>query len=93
MPEIWKFNLPTHGRTSVEMPIGAKLLTVQEQRGELMLWACVDPRTRVAPWRFDVRMTGEAWRGDIGTYVGTVQLGPYVAHVFSLGNGPGYTGD
>ena len=41
MKTIWKWTLQPE--TTIDMPHGAKLLAVQEQRGEPHLWALVDP--------------------------------------------------
>jgi hypothetical protein len=86
---IWKYELPTRGAARVPIPVGATLLCVQEQNEKPTVWALVNPDAKRADWLFVVRLTGaDIDDGPVGDYVGTVQIGWYVAHVFSLGNGP-----
>jgi hypothetical protein len=66
------------------MPHGAKLLAVQEQRGEAQLWALVDPGAKTYPRSFRVYGTGHDMPDDPGQYVGTFQICgcAMVFHVF-----------
>ena len=43
MKRILKYPLQLTGSQSVELPAGAEILSVQEQRGMPQLWALVDP--------------------------------------------------
>jgi hypothetical protein len=82
---IWKFGLSSRtGEQRVEMPAGARLLTVQPQDGAPVLWALCDegaPRVRRKLWSY---LTGDAmvraW-----PYVATLQLEGKVLHYFDLG--------
>jgi hypothetical protein len=88
MTAIWKFTLEP-GHTSVEMPVGARVLDAQPQGDVLQLWALVDPE---APrtWRdFYVVGTGHElpetaveWK-----HISTVQFkgGRLIVHVFEKG--------
>jgi len=86
---IWKFGLGLGGQV-VEMPVGAKILHVGEQRGRPTMWAACDPgknglADRVKR-RVHVVMTGE--EEPLGAkYVGTVILagGDFVVHVYDGG--------
>lgn len=67
----------------VRMPYGAKFLTVQEQRNELCVWALVDPNEPEVTRIFEVIGTGWVFENaDVTEYLGTVQKGPLVWHVF-----------
>lgn len=92
---IWKFQLAEklelEGESPLvqrfEMPIGAKLLTIQLQRGNPCLWALIDPLEKKLTSRKIVTYgTGHAI--ELGLeYVGTYQLldGALVMHVFDGG--------
>lgn len=86
MKTIWKFNVGGIGQTTIEMPKGAKILSVQAQRGEVVMWAAVDERAKVEPRAFIVVGTGyrEAVNEHTCQFLGTVQLydGDLVLHVF-----------
>lgn len=84
MTTIYKYSLQP-GRTVLDLPSGAQVLTVQMQRGEPCLWAKVDttnpPERRV----FDVFGTGHPMPDDPRLlYVATFQMdgGALVWHVF-----------
>jgi hypothetical protein len=82
MKTIWKWTLQPE--TTINMPHGAKLLAVQEQRGEPQLWALVDPGAKTYPRTFRVYGTGHNLPDDPGKYVGTFQIQneALVFHVF-----------
>jgi hypothetical protein len=82
MKTIWKWTLQPE--TTINMPHGAKLLAVQEQRGEPQLWALVDPGAKTYPRTFRVYGTGHNLPDDPGQYVGTFQIHneALVFHVF-----------
>lgn len=86
---IWKFPLPLDeaddtGKHRVKMPMYSRNLTVQVQYGTPTLWAQVHPKsntvTRIFEW---VGTGGAAPTG--GTYVGTIQDGDYVFHLYEVG--------
>lgn len=83
---IWKWTLATTDRQTIEMPVGAKILTVQAQGEEAQLWAlCPDEHGPKEPRRFEIHGTGNPMpNGDPGAYVGTYQLmeGRLIFHVF-----------
>lgn len=85
---IYKYCLPGHtGETFARMPRGARLLHVHEQYGELIVWALVDPDARPCNRSFAVVGTGQTHPTElfIHPYVGTAHIGPFVWHVFDLG--------
>jgi len=90
MREIWKFVLPIVPRaTAVEMPSGAKILSVQVQADQPTVWALVNPSNAKRPRVIITVMTGQEKRESIENlpFIGTVQLGGggFVLHVFDGG--------
>lgn len=86
MKTIWKFELCSADWQTVEMPAGARILSLQTQRGALCLWAVVDPSMTPEVRRFATYYTGDPLPDDPGDFVGTFQLdgGSLVFHVFEL---------
>lgn len=85
MKQIWKYSLRTIDRQTLQVPAGAKILTVQVQRGEPYLWALVDPAAD-HPSNINIAVfgTGHNIPDDIGEYIGTFQLlnSELIFHVF-----------
>ena len=84
---IWKFELETTDKQTIEMPVDSEILTVQTQNGEPCLWALVDPAAEKETRTFEVFGTGHTLHYDMGItkdYIGTYQLnsGALVFHVF-----------
>lgn len=87
MKTIWKFPLAADGL--VRMPIGAEILSVQVQDGQPVIWALVDSDAETETRMFRVVATGQhfAPRPE-DRYVGTMQLGQLVFHIFDGGSAP-----
>jgi hypothetical protein len=76
---------------SIEMPKGARVLSVGEQEADLVLWAIVDPEAPKA--KRDFRVFGTGWKINVTelelggwSFVGTVQMKDgLVFHVWVLG--------
>ena len=87
MKTIWKFRIT--GDQTIEMPGGAKVLCVQEQKGDPYLWALVDSDTPTSKRAFSIFGTGHDVPSDPGSYIGTFQLndGQFVFHVFEKEEG------
>lgn len=84
--EVWKFKL-SEAKESIEMPIGAQILSVQVQSREPHLWALVDPKEANESRCFEVYGTGHPIHYDMAierNYIGTIQTneGRLVFHVF-----------
>jgi hypothetical protein len=80
--EIWKFPLGDGMAQDIEMPMHAEILTVQVQHGHVCLWAKVAPENVKKPRRIHIVGTGhEVPKGAFG-YIGTVQQGVFVWHIF-----------
>ena len=80
---IWKFQLH-NSSTELLMPIGAKILSAQYQKGVVCIWALVDTSKENESRYFNLLCTGEDVFSDIGTFIGTcVSADNYlVLHVF-----------
>ncbi len=91
MNAIWKYPIPVADEFQLEMPMGARPLTVQVQDGKPYLWALVNTEFDVEPHRFRLAGTGHPLEEDVWSYayVGTFQVrdGRLVFHVFYKGLG------
>lgn len=89
MRQIHKYTLSSFtDNSSVGMPQGAKILSVQEQHDSLVVWAEVDESLKHVIRNFYVAKTGLSYLPEEATnFVGTVQLqqGNYVVHVYDMG--------
>lgn len=91
MQRIYKYKVefgrPGRG-TTLMLPLGARILTVQEQNGEGYMWALVDPEAELAPRKIHIVGTGsdatDVARG--AQYLGTFQAVEgghiFVWHIF-----------
>jgi hypothetical protein len=84
--KVYKYVIPVVDEPVIIMPLSAKLLHVHNQRGEICLWALVNPEDReVGARRFRVAGTGHPIsQGENLDYIGTVHMdgGRLVFHVF-----------
>lgn len=85
MMVIWKFELLITDMQEVAMPVGAELLSVANQNGNLCLWAMVNP-SKVNQHRYiEIIGTGNPVYVDMGIdrkFIGTVVINQFVWHVF-----------
>jgi hypothetical protein len=84
---IWKFTLAPGNAAGVSMPIGANILHVHEQHGDICLWAEVDSKAPYELRRIAIYGTGHEMPADPGAYIGSVHLanGRLVFHVYERG--------
>lgn len=82
MQVIWKYPLEIATDVRLQMPAGARLLTVQIQNETPCLWAVVDPRAEKELRVFSWYGTGHEHSSIPCTHIGTVQLGALVFHLF-----------
>jgi hypothetical protein len=80
---IYKYHLALTDVQHITTLKGAIPLTVQMQRDQLCLWAKVDTDRPYVLRKFAVVGTGN--RCEYDEYVGSVQIGIFVFHVFDLG--------
>ncbi len=86
--KIYKYPIRIIDAQAIEMPKGARLLSVQTQRDEPQLWAMVDPSAPLVQREFALRGTGHDATGlSMATFVGTFQMhgGSLVFHLFDVG--------
>lgn len=84
---VWKYAVPMDDTFSIEMPRGAKVLSVAPQTGEVCMWAEVDPDEMMETRRFRMCGTGHPMpvhetRSFVGTFM--VHGGILVFHLFEL---------
>ena len=84
MKVIWKYAINPH--TTVSIPDGARLLSVQTQDNQPQLWALVDPSKPKVGHAFRAVATGEEFDDQGHVYVATFQInnGGLVFHLFEL---------
>ncbi len=80
---IFKYQFEVTDSMTVLMPEGAKILSVQVQRGVPCIWAEVDPTAPIVERNFEIRGTGHNV-GQVGSFIATFQLenGSLVFHIF-----------
>lgn len=85
MKTIFKYEIDNNN-LSVEMHQNAKILTVQEQRGKICIWAEIDTSKDFELRHFVLMGTGHSFHNipENIKYIGTVQLhnGDLVIHVY-----------
>lgn len=89
MKAVWRFGPLKPLINKIDMPTGAKALTMQNKDGDLFLWALVDPEAAPDQRSFLVIGTGAILREESDwNYVATAQvdnsgpLGTLVFHLF-----------
>lgn len=82
--QILKYRLPVSDRQVVSLPLGAKILSVQIQRGHPQLWAFGDETAGRSDRVIRMYGTGQDTPNDPGVFIDTIQLndGYLVFHVF-----------
>jgi hypothetical protein len=91
MKTIYKYPVEIAEYVKIDLPKGAEILTVQEQRNQPMMWALVDPNAEPETRLFGTFGTGHPLGNAIGVttkYIGTYQSaeGQLVLHVFEYLN-------
>lgn len=89
MTKVYKFPLEISDEQKVSMPEGAKVLTVQVQKGKPCLWAECNTDEEPVLRTFLIRGTGHPIDDEIEKeYIGTIQMceGSIVFHVFEKKN-------
>lgn len=85
---IWKFPLKLTDSQDVEMPLGARILSVAEQHGVICMWALINPHPEVGRASRQINIIGTGhpavYEYD-ADYIGTVLTcgGDFVWHVFA----------
>lgn len=86
MKTIWKFEFDIKDDVQLQMPIGAKILSVQSQGSKSCLWALVDPDESTERRWFRIFGTGHDIDLDDYNHVGTflTSEGLFVWHMFEV---------
>jgi hypothetical protein len=86
MKSIYKFYLDHPEKNFIFVPIGSKILCVQNQKERAAIWFLVPDTDSVIKQErtFTIYVTGESRERMEGEYVGTIQMdnGNFVYHVF-----------
>ena len=85
--KIYKFPVPLEDIFTIDMPIDSKILSFQEQKGNLVLWTAFWPNSSREQRKFTLVGTGHDIDMDlVKQYIGTAQLfkGDYIWHLFEL---------
>ena len=83
--KIFKYPLQTLDKQVIDLPVGAKILTVQTQLETPCIWVEVDPDEILLQGRvIYTRGTGHTFTGKHGKYLGTYQVlgGKFIYHVY-----------
>lgn len=85
MKRIFKYDLKIADYQEIKMPIGAEVLSVQLQDGDLKIWAIVDPEKEVEVRHFEIYGTGhELSNNGPRKFLGTVQQNTYMCMVWHV---------
>lgn len=81
---IYKYKLKTIDIQTINLPEGAKILTVQTQNGEPCLWAEVESDNPSSPRTIATHGTGHTIPKETGRYIATYKMAgdSLVFHVF-----------
>jgi hypothetical protein len=86
--KIFKYTLPLAEHSIVEMPAGAEVLSVHNQKDALCVWAMIDPaQAQMKKRMFFIVGTGISMEyHDMMRFIGTAHLhgGSLVLHVFEI---------
>lgn len=85
MKKIYKYELEVTDKQVVMVPEDSEPLSVQVQNGIVCLWMLVDPDQQLEELHVFVVGTGNKMPAGVDEhdYVGTVQVGEFVWHVFA----------
>ncbi|MEC7161165.1 MAG: hypothetical protein VXW57_05065 [Pseudomonadota bacterium] len=74
------------GAFSMDMPAGARVLHVDMQGAEPVMWARVNPSADIVRRRFYCAATGETLPRNAGGWIGTLKMqgGALIFHVFEM---------
>jgi len=84
MPVIYKYPLQVSPQQHIDIPNGARFLSIKTQRGDPVLWALVNPKESLRRYTIYTLPTGLEIESIRGNYVDTylVSNDSLVWHVF-----------
>lgn len=84
MKKIYKYPLEVAGGwQEVVIPCNARIVHVDVQYSKICLWALVETMNETEIRTFTIKGTGQSIGND--SYIGSVQMPPYVWHVLEVG--------
>lgn len=83
MKNIWKYELSMVNAQCILMQEGAEILSVANQCGTICLWALVEETAAQEGVNFYIYGTGNGCQPQGNRFLGTVQMSPFVWHVFT----------
>ena len=87
MLTVWKYEITADDYITLRLPVGAKILSVQEQHGKPCMWCLVNDKETVHETRiFRFAGTGHPIKDKHTNYIGTFQLfdGSFIGHIFEV---------
>lgn len=86
MKTIYKYKIPITDTFSLQLPVDAEILCFQIdiKTGTPTIWVKLIPETEYEQRNFALVGTGNPIEFEDGNYIGTVQLGYFVWHLFEL---------
>jgi hypothetical protein len=81
---IWKYELEVTDFPQLFLPIGSEILSVGNQNGLLCVWVKCNPQEPKEAFHFAIVGTGNPMPDNLGCFLGTVQMPPFVWHVFQV---------
>lgn len=82
MKKIYKYELMLKSEQVVMLPFGFEILCAQIQKIPIFIWAIIDPLQKPVPVAIDIFGTGHEMDNKPRKYIGTVQDGLSVWHIF-----------
>lgn len=83
--KIFKYELRIEEHQKIGTHVGAQVLDMQCQAGQLVVWMAVDPTMPTVYREFSIVGTGHDIPDGVQTYVATAQRGSLVWHLFDGG--------
>lgn len=84
MQTIWKYPFQNTFIQTIDMPIGAEVLCIDRQHGNMCIWVKLIPHDKPVPRTFITYGTGHEMMPIKQKYIGTFQVqgGTFIFHVF-----------
>lgn len=83
--KIFKYELELIDKQTIDLPTNHQVLSVGVQNNKIMLWVKIDPQSPPTRETFYIIGTGNSMPENCSKYsnfIGTVQMPPFVWHVF-----------
>lgn len=86
MKKVFKYTIEPDDYVTLQLPLDAEVLSVQEQNGHPQMWALVDPRKATESRTFRLAGTGHEIEDDNPKFIGTFQMKELglVFHLFEV---------